>query len=61
MSALGIIFPDQLSKNNKVYEILKSSDDLLLYEPIESFYKHNHHKQKSKREQNSNCTILNDR
>ncbi len=46
MSALGIIFPDQLSKNNKVYEILKSSDDLLLYEPIESFYKHNHHKQK---------------
>ena len=42
----SIIFPDQLSKNNKVYEILKSSDDLLLYEPIESFYKHNHHKQK---------------
>ena len=46
MSSLGIIFPDQLSENNLVYEHLKPGDDLLLYEPIETFYKHNHHKQK---------------
>ena len=46
MSSLGIIFPDQLSENNLVYEHLKAEDDLLLYEPIETFYKHNHHKQK---------------
>ena len=43
MSSLGIIFPDQLSENNLVYEHLKAEDDLLLYEPIETFYKHNHH------------------
>ena len=37
MSSLGIIFPDQLSENNLVYEHLKAEDDLLLYEPIETF------------------------
>ena len=46
MNSLGIILPDQLSKNNLVYEKLNSDDDLLLYEPIESFYKLNHNKQK---------------
>ena len=46
MSSLGIIFPDQLSENNLVYEHLKPGDDVLVYEPIETFYKHNHHKQK---------------
>ena len=46
MKSLGIIFPDQLSKNNSIYEKLTSEDDLLLYEPIESFYKYKHSKQK---------------
>ena len=46
MSSLGIIFPDQLSKNNKVYESLSSEDDLLIYEPVEAFYKNTYHKQK---------------
>jgi len=46
MKSLGIIFPDQLSKNNLVYKKLTSEDDLLLYEPIESFYKYKHNKQK---------------
>tara|TARA_Y100001949_G_scaffold159375_1_gene150214 strand:- start:601 stop:2100 length:1500 start_codon:yes stop_codon:yes gene_type:complete len=46
MKALGIIFPDQLSINNKVLQKIGSKDVLLLYEPVDTFYQIRHHKQK---------------
>ena len=46
MKAVGIIFPDQLSANNKVLQHIHADDELILYEPCDSFYQMNHHKQK---------------
>ena len=46
MSALLLILPDQLSKNNKVLDFLKDDNLLLLYEPHDSFYEISHHKHK---------------
>ena len=46
MRSLGLIFPDQLSKNNLVYENLNKDDTLLYFEPVQTFYDIPHHKQK---------------
>lgn len=46
MSSLGLVFVDQLSKNNLVYESISSEDSLLFFEPMSSFYELPHHKQK---------------
>ena len=46
MKSLGLIFPDQLSKNNLVYENLNKDDALLYFEPVQNFYDIPHHKQK---------------
>ena len=46
MKSLGLIFPDQLSKNNLVYENLNRDDVLLYFEPVRTFYDIPHHKQK---------------
>jgi len=46
MSSLGLIFVDQLSKNNLVYENIGGEDSLLFFEPMSSFYELPHHKQK---------------
>ena len=46
MSALGIIFPDQLSACNPVLKSIKEDDNLLFYEPLDTFYEIAHHKQK---------------
>ena len=46
MSALLLILPDQLSKNNEVLDFLKDDNLLLLYEPHDSFYEISHHKHK---------------
>ena len=46
MKILRIVLPDQLSVNNPVYEDLNKNDYLLFYEPMDSFYEINHHKQK---------------
>jgi len=46
MKILRIVLPDQLSVNNPVYEDLTMNDHLLFYEPMDSFYEINHHKQK---------------
>ncbi len=46
MKSLRIIFVDQLSSNNPTLEAMNSSDILLFYEPIETFYEIKHHKQK---------------
>ena len=46
MSSLGLIFVDQLSKNNLVYENIDEEDSLLFFEPMSSFYELPHHKQK---------------
>ena len=46
MKSLGLIFPDQLSKNNLVYENLNKDDTLLYFEPVQTFYDIPHHKQK---------------
>jgi deoxyribodipyrimidine photolyase-related protein len=46
MSSLGLIFVDQLSKNNLVYESIGEEDSLLFFEPMSSFYELPHHKQK---------------
>ena len=46
MSILRIIFADQLSLNNPVFEDVKSEDTILFYEPLDTFYKIKHHKQK---------------
>ena len=44
MSSLGLIFVDQLSKNNLVYENIGEEDSLLFFEPMSSFYELPHHK-----------------
>ena len=46
MSSLGLVFVDQLSKNNLVYESIGAEDSLLFFEPMSSFYELPHHKQK---------------
>ena len=46
MSALGIVFPDQLSECNPVLKSIKEDDNLLFYEPLDTFYEIAHHKQK---------------
>ena len=46
MSSLGLVFLDQLSKNNLVYKNINKDDDLLFFEPMISFYELPHHKQK---------------
>lgn len=46
MSSLGLVFVDQLSKNNLVYESISKEDSLLFFEPMSSFYELPHHKQK---------------
>ncbi|MDA9578114.1 cryptochrome/photolyase family protein, partial [Gammaproteobacteria bacterium] len=46
MSSIGLIFPDQLSLNNEVLEAIQDNDQILLYEPIETFYEISHHKHK---------------
>ena len=46
MKQIGLIFPDDLSTNNKVLSSIKSSDPLLLYEPCDTYYQLKHHKHK---------------
>ena len=46
MKQIGLIFPDELSANNKVLSAIKKSDPLLLYEPYDPFYQLKHHKHK---------------
>ncbi|MBL6702624.1 MAG: cryptochrome/photolyase family protein [SAR86 cluster bacterium] len=46
MKQIGIIFPDDLSVNNKVLTAIKKSDPLLVYEPCDTFYQLKHHKHK---------------
>ena len=46
MKNIGIIFPDDLAVNNKTLQHLSPEDMLLIYEPCDTFYQINHHKQK---------------
>ena len=46
MSTLRLVLPDQLSKDNPVFDNIKYEDILLFYEPIDTFYENSHHKQK---------------
>ena len=46
MKQIGLIFPDDLSTNNKVLSIINGSDPLLIYEPCDTFYQFKHHKHK---------------
>ena len=46
MSSIGLIFPDQLSINNKVLDVIKDNERIVLYEPLETFYEISHHKHK---------------
>ena len=46
MSSIGLIFPDQLSINNKVLDVIKDNEKIVLYEPLETFYEISHHKHK---------------
>ena len=46
MKRIGIIFPDDLAVNNKALQQLNDEDTLLIYEPCDTFYQINHHKQK---------------
>ena len=46
MSALKVIFPDQLSKENPLLQEFDASDTLLFYEPIDNFYEISQHKHK---------------
>ena len=46
MKQIGLIFPDDLSTNNKVLSSIKISDPLLLYEPCDTYYQLKHHKHK---------------
>ena len=46
MKQIGLIFPNDLSTNNKVLSSIKNSDPLLLYEPCDTFYQLKHHKHK---------------
>jgi deoxyribodipyrimidine photolyase-related protein len=43
---IGVIFPDDLSVNNKVLTAINKSDPLLVYEPCDTFYQLKHHKHK---------------
>ena len=46
MKCLRIVFTDQLSKNNPVLVRVPNDDIVLFYEPMDTFYEINHHKQK---------------
>ena len=46
MKQIGLIFPDELSTNNKVLSAINKSDALLMYEPCDTFYQLKHHKHK---------------
>ena len=46
MKQLGIILPDDLAINNIALTFLDKSDVLLMFEPCDTFYHINHHKQK---------------
>ena len=46
VSALNIIFPDQLSLENEVLKVSSNKDLILFYEPHDSFYEIAHHKHK---------------
>lgn len=46
MKQIGVIFPDDLSVNNKVLTAINKSDPLLVYEPCDTFYQLKHHKHK---------------
>ena len=46
MSALKVIFPDQLSKENPLLQEFDASDTLLFYEPLDNFYEISQHKHK---------------
>jgi deoxyribodipyrimidine photolyase-related protein len=46
MKSLVLIFPDQLSRDNKVLNHLTGNNLLLLYEPVDTFYEISHHKHK---------------
>ena len=46
MKVLRIVFTDQLSKNNPSLENLSAQDFILFYEPMDTFYEIDHHKQK---------------
>ena len=46
MKQIGLIFPDDLSTNNKVLTAIDASDPLMLYEPCDTFYQLKHHKHK---------------
>jgi deoxyribodipyrimidine photolyase-related protein len=46
MKQLGVIFPEDLSTNNKVLQNINFDDPLLLYEPCDTFYQLKHHKHK---------------
>ena len=46
MKQIGLIFPDDLSTNNKVLTAIDAADPLLLYEPCDTFYQLKHHKHK---------------
>ena len=46
MKQIGLIFPDELSTNNKVLSVINKSDALLMYEPCDNFYQLKHHKHK---------------
>ena len=46
MKVLRIVFTDQLSKNNPALADLTDKDFILFYEPMDTFYEIDHHKQK---------------
>ncbi|MDA0671042.1 MAG: cryptochrome/photolyase family protein, partial [Proteobacteria bacterium] len=46
MKQIGVIFPDDLSVNNKVLTAINKSNPLLVYEPCDTFYQLKHHKHK---------------
>ena len=46
MTSIGLIFPDQLSKDNMVLKQAHINDLIIFYEPLETFYEINHHKHK---------------
>ena len=46
MKVLRIVFTDQLSKNNPALADLSAKDFILFYEPMDTFYEIDHHKQK---------------
>ena len=46
MKTLGLIFPDQLSKNNPIFDSSKRNLHILYFEPLDIYFDQNHHKQK---------------